>query len=48
VSRCKQVSFAVQVRLPFSSVITISVVDVLRPTWSGRATPVTSPSVAER
>jgi hypothetical protein len=48
VSRCRQVSFAVQIRRPWSSVSTISVVEVLRPTWSGRATPVTQPSVAAR
>src|SRR5690606_22207620 len=47
-SRTMQVSRAVQVRLPASSLMTISAVTALRPTCRGVATPVTVPEVAER
>ena len=47
-SRCRQVSRAVQVRRPWSSTSTISLVEVLRPTCTGRAVPVTQPSTAPR
>jgi hypothetical protein len=43
-----QVNRAVQVRRPFSSLITISKLDIVRPRCSGVHTPVTSPWEAER
>src|SRR5215469_13216964 len=47
-SRCRQLSLAVQTRLPSSSVITMSNVDIVRPPCTSVATPVTSPDRAAR
>ena len=47
-SRCRQLSLAVHTRLSFSSVITTSNVDMVRPLCASVATPVTRPDLTAR